>query len=47
MGKSRVVLTISGGNLQHIASDVEADFCWKGSVGGQWVYTHESRRAKN
>ena len=46
MGKSRVVLTISGGNLQHIASDVEANFCWKGSVGGQWVYTHESRRAK-
>ncbi len=21
-------------------------FCWKGSVGGQWVYTHEFRRAK-
>ena len=22
------------------------ELCWKGSVGGQWVYTHESRRAK-
>ena len=22
------------------------ELCWKGSVGGQWVYTHECRRAK-
>ena len=22
------------------------ELCWKGSVGGQWVYTHECRRVK-
>ena len=22
------------------------ELCWKDSVGGQWVYTHECRRAK-